>query len=247
MILLQQGESETARQLLTRCLRYWRRRGDDSQTARELNSLGVAYRYTNEHEKARALFDEGISLAERSGEKSRLASLLSNLGVLEIDVGAPESAIDLFDRAVALDRELEDSWAEACDRVNLAAARLSAGQIDRARQELRVASHEALAVNDIDLTIGLIELLAMMWADLGDAQTSARLYGTSETMREQANLPRPPPDAAHLNRSLSKVRSTVSEDVWSRHVNEGRLLNREDAIAAGVRDFPVGPVQGETP
>ena len=28
-------------------------------------------------------------------------------------------AIDLFDRAVALDRELEDAWAEACDRVNL--------------------------------------------------------------------------------------------------------------------------------
>ena len=246
VILLQQGESATARQLFTRCLTYWRRRGDDSQTARELNSLGIAYRYTDEHEKARALFDEGISLAERSGDKGRLASLFSNLGVLEIDVGAAASAIDLFDRAVALDRELEDSWAEACDRVNLAAARLRAGQIDQARHELRAVSHDALAVNDIDLTIGLIELLAMLWADSGDVHTSARLYGTSETMREQANLPRPPPDAAHLNRSLSKVRSTVSEDVWSSYVNDGRLLNREDAIAAGIRDTPVEPVQGGT-
>jgi hypothetical protein len=88
--------------------------------------------------------------------------------------------------------------------------------------------------------------LAMLWADSGDVHTSARLYGTSETMREQANLPRPPPDAAHLNRSLSKVRSTVSEDVWSSYVNDGRLLNREDAIAAGIRDTPVEPVQGGT-
>ncbi len=246
VILLQQGESETARQLFMRCLKYWRRRGDDSQTAKELNSLGIVYRNTDEPDKARVLFDEGISLAEHSGDKSRLASLFSNLGVLETDVGAPQSAIDLFGRAVALDRELEDSWAEACDRVNLAAARLRAGEIDQARHELRDVSHNVLAVNDVDLTIGLIELLAMLWAESGDVHTSARLYGTSETMREQANLPRPPPEAAHLNRSLSKVRSTVREDVWSSYVNEGRLLNREDAIAAGIRDSSVGPVRAGT-
>jgi hypothetical protein len=52
------------------------------------------------------------------------------------------------------------------------------------------------------------------------------------------------PDAAHLNRSLSKVRSLVREDVWSNYSNEGRLLSREDAIAAGIRDSlsnPNGP------
>jgi tetratricopeptide (TPR) repeat protein len=236
IILLQQGEPETARQLFMRCLNYWRGRGDDSQTAKELNSLALAYRYTDEHDKARELSDEGISLADRSGDKSRLALLLSNRGILETDVGAAESAIELLDRAVALDRELEDSWAEACDRVSLAAAQLRAGQIDQAYRQLRDVSHDALAVNDIDLTAGLIELLAMVWAESGDVRTSALLYGTSETMREQTNLPRPPPDAAHLNRSLSKVRSMVSEDVWSSYVNEGRLLSREDAIAAGIPD-----------
>jgi tetratricopeptide (TPR) repeat protein len=243
VILLQQGESDTARQLLVRCLEYWRRRDDDSQTARELNSLAIAYRNTEEYDKARELFGEGIFLAERSGDKSRLASLFSNLGVLETDVGAAESAIDLFDRAVALDRDLEDSWAQACDRVNIAAARLRAGQIDQARHELRDVSHDALAVNDVDLTIDLIELLAMVWAESGDVYTTARLYGTSEMMREQAKLPRPPADAAHLNRSISKVRSTVSEDVWSSFVNEGRLLSRDDAIAAGIRDSPAEAVQ----
>jgi predicted ATPase/class 3 adenylate cyclase len=246
VILLQQGESETARQLFMRCLNYWRHRGDESQTAKELNSLAVAYRNTDEHDKARELFDEGISLAERIGDKSRLATLFSNLGILETDVGAPASAINLFERAIALDRELEDAWAEACDRVNLAAARLRAGQIDQASHELRDVSQDALAVNDIDLTISLIELLAMLRAESGDVRTSARLYGTSETMREQANLPRPPPDAAHLNRSLSKVRSTVHEDVWSSYVNDGRLLSRDNAIAAGIRDSPVEPVQART-
>ena len=180
-------------------------------------------------------FEEGISLAERSGDKNRLATILSNQGILAIDVGQPTLAIDLFDRAAAVDRELGDSWGEACDRVNLAAARLRAGQIDRADQELRNVAQSAMAVNDIDLTIGLIELLAMVRAEDGDVETSARLSGTADAMREQANLPRPAPDAAHLDRSLAKSRGTVGEEIWSSYVSEGRALSAEDAIAEGIR------------
>jgi predicted ATPase/class 3 adenylate cyclase len=235
VIVLQQGESEKARQLLTRCLDYWRRRSDDSKTAMELNSLAIAYRYTGDEDQARACFTEGISLAKRSGDTSRLAALLSNLGILEIDVGAPVAAIDLFNQAIVLDRELKDRWAEACDRVNRAAARISAGQIDAAHQDLRDVSSDALAVDDVDLTIGLIELLAMLWGESGDVRRSARLLGASEAMREQANLPRPPPDSAHLSRSLSANKSKVSEDIWSSYVNEGRMLSGEQAIAEGIR------------
>ena len=82
-----------------------------------------------------------------------------------------------------------------------------------------------MAVNDIDLTIGLIELLAMVRAEDGDVETSARLSGTADAMREQANLPRPAPDAAHLNRSLAKSRETVGEEIWSSYVSEGRALS----------------------
>jgi tetratricopeptide (TPR) repeat protein len=246
VILLQQGEAATAQELLTRCLDHWRSHGDDSQTAKELNSLAIAYRYTGDPDKARELLEEGILLAEGSGDKNRLATLLSNQGTLETDIGAPTRAIDLFDQALALDLELGDSWAEACDRVNMAAARLLAGQVDEALQELRNVSQKALAVNDIDLTISLIELLAMLSAEAGDVRTSGRLHGTAETMREQANLPRPPPDAAHLNRSLAKTRSTVSEEIWSTHVHEGRLLTREEAIAEGIRGSTTQPTKAAT-
>jgi predicted ATPase len=243
VILLQQGEPTPAQQLLTRCLDYWRGQGDDRETAKELNSLAVAYRNTGDWDKARELLEEGVSLAERSGDKNRLATILSNRGILEIDVGEPTLAIDLFDRAVALDRELGDSWGEACDRVNLAAARLRAGQIDGADQELRSVAESAMAVNDIDLTIGLIELLAMVRAVNGDVETSARLYGTADAMREQANLPRPPPDAAHLNRSLAKSRGAVSEEIWNTYVREGRSLSGEDAVAEGIRGSMTGPAR----
>ena len=97
--------------------------------------------------------------------------------------------------------------------------------------------HRVLAVNDTDLTIGLIELLAMVRAELGDVETSARLYGTAEAIREQANLPRPSPDAAHLNRSLAKSRGKTSRGLWHINVTDCRALSREDPIAEGIGDF----------
>jgi len=102
-------------------------------------------------------------------------------------------------------------------------------------------SHDAMAVNDIDLTISLIEVLAMLRAESGDVRISARLYGTAETMREQANLPRPPADVAHLDRSLSKQRSMVGEATWLSYVGEGRRLSREQAIAEGIRGSGAKP------
>jgi len=236
--LLQEGEVVTAQQLLNRCLEYWRGEGNEAQIAKELNSLGISYRHTGDWHKARELFDEGLAVAEHSGDKSRFATILSNRAILETDVGEPTVAIPLLDRAVAIDRHLGDSWAEACDRVNLAAARLLAGEPERADQELGGVAQSALAVNDIDLTINLIELLAMVRAEVGDVSTSARLSGTADTLREQANLPRPPPDATHLSHSLAKSRQAVEEKAWSGYVTEGRAMSPEDAIAEGIRVRP---------
>jgi predicted ATPase len=234
VILLQQGEPAAAQQLLLRCLDYWRAQGDDRESARELNSLGVTYRNLGDHEHARPLFEEGIARARRSGDKERLASLYCNLGLLETDIGSPIEAIEALDRALALDRELGDSWAEACDRVNLAAARLGAGQLQKATEELRSVARDVLALNDDDLTVSTIEVLAMVRAESGDVRRSGRLFGAAEAVREQAGLPRPMVDAAQLNRWMSKPMSEVDDSTWRTFVSEGRRLSREEAIGEGV-------------
>jgi hypothetical protein len=89
-------------------------------------------------------------------------------------------------------------------------------------------------LNDVDLTITIIELLAMLWAEMGDARRAARLTGTADTMREQAELPRPPPDEVLLDASLAKVRPLLDGDAWASHVRDGRALSAEAAIAEGI-------------
>jgi tetratricopeptide (TPR) repeat protein len=235
VLLLQQGEAEQAKDILTRCLAFWRRRGDASKTAIELNSLSIAHRYLGELDEARQLLEEGVELARSTADNRRLANLLSTLGVLETDAGAPQRAIELLTQAVAVDGELGDAWGEAVDRVNLAGAHLRAGQPERAHSDLRDVAEDVVSLNDVDLTINLIEMLAAVLAEQGDAGRAARLFGSSDAMREQADLPRPAPDSALLEGSFRQVRVAVDESTWQRHVEEGRSLSAEVAIAEGLQ------------
>ena len=145
---------------------------------KELNSLGIAYRYTDEHDKARRADSRRDILAERSGDKKPAGFLFANLGVLEIDVGAAESAIDHLDRAVALDRGEARGHGRSvrpCEPARLPDC--VPARLIKVRHELREVSRDALAVNDVDLTIGLIELLAMLWAESGDVGATRGFTG----------------------------------------------------------------------
>jgi hypothetical protein len=93
---------------------------------------------------------------------------------------------------------------------------------------------DAFALNDVDLTISMIEMLAAVAAESGDAVRAARLLGTSETMRDQAALPRPGPDTEVLDRFLTKARSALDDSSWQRHVAEGGRLSAEEAVAEGL-------------
>jgi tetratricopeptide (TPR) repeat protein len=76
VLVLQEGDAEQGRDALITCLEFWRREGDLEKVARELNSLGVAYRTLSEPGTARALFEESIAMAREIGAKGRLASAL---------------------------------------------------------------------------------------------------------------------------------------------------------------------------
>ena len=101
-------------------------------------------------------------------------------------------------------------------------------------QSLPSGTLTLLSLNDIDLTIKVVELLCLLLAELGDARRAARMFGASETMRQQADLPRPDPDAALLERPLAQAQSSLGPAAWANHVQAGRLLSAKDAIEEGI-------------
>lgn len=175
-----------------------------------------------------------MKLARDIGADSRLATALSTLSMLELDSGEPNRAIALLEEALVIDRRLGNSWGTTVDQVNLVAARTQAGQLELALKELRGFIDVAVSLNDVDLTIAIIELMAALWAELGDARRAARLSGTAEAMREQANLPRPAVEEVLLASSLAKVRPLLDAEGWTSHVDDGRALSAEAAIAEGI-------------
>ncbi len=236
VLLDQQGQLVQAKVMLTRCLDFWRAADDVDRIAMELNSLAVVHRNLGDIDESRALLEEGIKLARSdSSHNKRLAALLVNQATLEVECGKPERGIDQLLEALEIDHEMGDSWGMAVDQINLAAARLAAGHAERAYDDLREVVDDTLSLNDVDLTIALIELLAIVLAELGDGRRSARLYGASETMRAQANLPRSDPDTAFMAPSLSKARAALKESAWTDQVEGGRSLSAEDAIAEATR------------
>ena len=231
VVLLQQGQHAEGRDTLARALAYWREQGNHSKAAMELNSLAIAHRSLGEPDLARQMLEESAELARITGELGRLANARSNLALIEIDEGATDRAVELLLEALELDHQVGDAWGAAIDQVNLAAALLRAGRLGEADEQLRAVAGPAVELGDVELTITVFELFCMLHAERGEMEVAARLLGMTSTMREQAELPLSDPDAAMVERSVSKVRPAGADDTWQENLELGRTWSVEAALS----------------
>jgi predicted ATPase len=235
VLLLQQGETAEAKDALTTCLQIRRDMGDRSKTAMELSSLGVAYWTLGDLDTGRIMLRESIDIARQIGDQSRESTALSNLGAFEVGADNCEHAIELLERALAIDTGLGNVWGCAVIQSNLTAAMLRTGRADEAYASLRGQAAAIAALGDIELTIEIVELLAGIFSQRGDAVRAAKLLGTAEALREQAGMPIRGPDAELLAEFLAPARGLLSADQWEQEHRAGRNLNVQQALAeAGV-------------
>jgi tetratricopeptide (TPR) repeat protein len=169
VLLLQQGETAEAKDALTTCLQIRRESGDRSKTAMELSSLGVACWTLGDLGTGRIMLRESIDIARQIGDQSRESTALSNLGAFEVGANNCEHAIELLERALAIDTRLGNVWGCAVIRSNLTAAMLRTGRADEAYASLRGQAADMAGLGDIELTIEIIELLASIFSQRGDA------------------------------------------------------------------------------
>ena len=235
VLVLQHGEAERARDLLERCVAFWREDGDLAALARELNSLAMAYRALGEPDRAQPLVEEAVVAARASGDQGREANALSNLAALEIDAGRYDEAIVLLRQVLVLDTALQDAWGQGADHVNIAGALLRAGRVDEARTHLCDSTPAAVALGDVEITVDVIGLFCALHALRGDAVRAARLLGASDRMREQAEMPMPLPDAEWLESVLAPVRGSVDRAAWEQDVALGAGYSVDVALAEAMR------------
>jgi len=231
LLLLQEGDRGAARDLLAKALLLWRRAGDRTGETVALNSLGVAYRSLREPDRARPLLQESVEIARSLGNHQRQATALTNLALLEIDTGHPEDALPLLAEAERIDLELGNAWGVAADRVNRAAALLGAARHEDAAEVLRTLAPTITEHGDPDLTLGVIELLAVTAAAVGEHARATRLAACADEQRRVADMPLAEPDLAFLDRHLALSRELLGVSVTEQLQRDGRALSVPDALA----------------
>ena len=230
ILLAQQGRHQQARDLFAKCLRIRRRLGDPAMIAMELNSLGVVYRSLGEPGRAREVLEESISLARDVDDRKRLASALSNLGMLEIDDANTERAVELLTEARECDQARGDRWGVAADDLNLSTAYLLSGRAEEAWARLGKVADETRELGDLDLTLGLLELLGVCAATRGDHARAAGVIGAADGLREREDLPRTDPDQALLAQLLAPWLGEADEAAWDAAAAAGRGLTETQAV-----------------
>jgi predicted ATPase/class 3 adenylate cyclase len=238
-VLLQlQGELDAALPLLERSLAIWRDLGDRDQEARELNSLAITYRLRGDLDTARSLLQDSIAIARELGSGARLATALTSLGQVESDAGNFDRATQVLREALALDRKHGDTLGVALDQLSLAGVSLYAGRPREAGHLLTAMLDYAVGSGNTEVLVTTLELSACIAAELGHDLRAARLAGAAESVRQQAGLPIPQPDADLLERFLAPARAAIAPEAWDGELAVGRALTQQQAATLLMLPIP---------
>src|SRR5690606_41271008 len=142
----------------------------------------------------------------RPGSDRRRVNAKSNLALLELDRGAAEDALRLFRDVLELDTQLGDPWGIYADHVNLATSLRVAGDARQAAQVLREHGAGAMALEDTDLSLEVVEDLAFVCVAAERDDVAARLLGAARGTRATAGLPRVGPEVERLERRSEERR-----------------------------------------
>jgi tetratricopeptide (TPR) repeat protein len=229
ILMVQRGEYEGGVRLLDRALVGARVLGDLSREARECNSLGIARRELGDPAAARDHLERSLDLARALGSAQREVTALTNLTSVLMDTGDYTTAVDTVRQALEIDRALGDPWGIAINEFNLATALLHAEGPEAARDQLVRTAPDAVALEDAELSIQVLEAFSCVLAELGDAEVAARLLGTAEVHRERVGLPRSAPEEQSVRRFVETARA-VRADQWAASYAAGRGLSIRQAV-----------------
>ena len=230
LIAVQRNDFATGIVSLRRALDMARRIGDVDREARECNSLGLALRGGGDDAESRALIQRSLELARQIGNRHREATALSNVVLVHMDAGEYDAAVVAAKEATEVDRALDDPWGVAINQLNRASALLHAEGPDPAGALVDEIADDVLALDDLELSIDMVETMAAIQAGTGNAERAAGLLGTADATREAAGMPRPATDDALLERFVGPARAEVAPARWAAAYRRGRSDSIADAV-----------------
>lgn len=226
-----QGDFASARALHEESLAIQRQLRDRRGIANSLGNLGNVVSDQRDFASARALYEEGLAIMRELGNRLGTANALHNLGRVVHFQGDLLAARSLNEECVAIRRELGD-------RLGMAFSLDSLGDVASEQGDYPAAGalfKESLMIqSELGDRRGMVYSfggLAAVVAALGNHLRGARIWGGTERLREEIELPMPPNERPLYDRRVAAARAALGDDAaFDRAWREGRAFTLTQAI-----------------
>lgn len=235
----------TAKRLLEESLALYRELEDQEGTASSLVYLGfVAMLGLRNDIPTADLLEEALKLRPRIRTHRTIANMLILAGLASGFVrGDWEEAEALHEEALALFREVGDTWGMTTCFVNLGLMAAVRGDCEWAaallRDIMRLSREQGYKLAEMYAFFGL----ACVAASEGRTARAARLWGISETVREQAGLRLPPSARSALayEDRLVEACARLGEEAFKGTWAEGKAMTTEQAVEYALSEKEPSP------
>jgi predicted ATPase len=217
------GDLDEARRLAGELLEVRRELGSDEDIAAALVVLANVQIYAGEQDAAASLYEEAAEHARRADARPQLAGIMTNLGylaLLQADFGAARVT---GHEAAALFDELEYGEEAAGAWLNIAAAELSLGDLDQAREAFSRSLDRYVRLQHMEGVSYCLDTASAIALRQGDKRRAALLMGAAIAARDRTGGSLPPVE--------QRLHDETVAELAAEELAEGAELDLDAAVA----------------
>jgi predicted ATPase/DNA-binding CsgD family transcriptional regulator/DNA-binding XRE family transcriptional regulator len=199
-----------------------------------LQFSGAILRATGHTERAEACFEEVLAIGRARGDALSTYTPLASLAQIALDRGDPAGATARFTEAMATSRAAGHLDHVGGILLRLSELALKQGNARRAAALLRDAIKTLLTAGTAWALTNALELLAAAYAQMGQEEQAARLFGAMATSRTLIEAPYTPAEQPDIEALVAPVRAALSEGSWATAFAAGESLSLDEAVAEAL-------------
>ncbi|HEY5283331.1 MAG TPA: winged helix-turn-helix domain-containing protein [Polyangia bacterium] len=227
------GQTVEARGHLEKSLAIARANGDKRQLGISLYELSGIISDTGDFATAAGFLEQARQIHRDEGHRSRLAHVLTQLGYVRCMQGQLEAAETLIREGMALAEGTKEPLnydTTMFGFIYLASVALAQDSTERAAQFLLQALASAIEARLKSQLPHVLELMACVTAQAGDACASARFHGSMDSFLQRVTIHRAPSDSTFLDPFVAKSRLALGDAAFQSAYAIGRTLPLDDAL-----------------
>jgi len=230
-LAMDQGDYPAARAQCEEGLTLLQQLGDRRGIADSLSNLGALAGHQGDYSAARALLEESLAIRRQLGDRWGIATSLSILGDVALDQCDYRAAQALHQECLGIHRDLGHRHGVAVELHYLGTIAQELGD----HRSARALFEESLSIRwdqgDRQGIAESLERLASGVSAMGRPARAARLWGTSERLREEIGCPAKGGDRLRYDRDVAAARVALGDDAaFDLAWEQGRAMAPDRAV-----------------